>query len=263
MSQQTKNTLKSWFITKATPLAIQFWHWMDSYWHKDEDIPAANIDGLQTLLDAKMNVADVVSTDQVGEYDPEQDYVYDADTAYYVSFSNADSEDEQYQTEGFYRLKEDAPAGEDPETNPEHWAYQGNTIGDITIDDVIGLREELDNKVENIPGDISFALSDETSDLTTDNDGSIEIVRAQTISAIIFSVNTAPSGSSILVDVQKNGTSILNNSITLTDGSTTVTSVDLSDKALAVGDRITADITQVGATTPGTGAKIYFKTTLS
>jgi hypothetical protein len=112
-------------------------------------------------------------------------------------------------------------------------------------------------------GDISFALSDETSDLTTDNDASIEVIRKQKISSITFSVNTAPEGSSILVDVKKNGSSILNSSIELTDGSTSVSITDFSDADLEVGNIVTADITQIGATTAGAGAKIYLKTTLS
>ncbi|MBS2101245.1 hypothetical protein, partial [Carboxylicivirga linearis] len=32
-------------------------HWMDSFWHKDEQIPAASIDGLQNLLDEKVTDA--------------------------------------------------------------------------------------------------------------------------------------------------------------------------------------------------------------
>ncbi len=163
MSKQSINTLKGWFITKAKPLAVQFWHWMDSYWHKDEMIPSASIDGLQELLDTKMDKKAVVTSDQVGVYDTAKNYVYDALKAEYVSFSNANSEDPQFQTEKFYRLKEDAPAGENPEMHPDHWAYQGTTIGEITIDDVIGLQEELDNKVDKV---IGKGLS--TEDYTTE-----------------------------------------------------------------------------------------------
>jgi hypothetical protein len=144
MSKQPINTLKQWFISKAKPLSVQFWHWMDSYWHKDEQIPSASIDGLQELLDAKLDKNAAVDPDQVGPYDPLKNYVYDAQLAEYVSFSNPASSNPQFMVEGFYRLLEDAPAGENPETHPQHWAYQGYQIGDITIADVIGLREELD-----------------------------------------------------------------------------------------------------------------------
>lgn len=60
MGKQTINTLKNWFKTGLLPTQSQFWAWMDSFWHKDEQIPSASIDGLQTLLDSKMDVKAVV-----------------------------------------------------------------------------------------------------------------------------------------------------------------------------------------------------------
>lgn len=47
-----KNTLKSWFVTKAKPLQSQFWAWMDSFWHKDELIPIPKVEGLQDALNS-------------------------------------------------------------------------------------------------------------------------------------------------------------------------------------------------------------------
>lgn len=46
-----RNTLKGWFVKGAKPLAAQFASWLDSFWHKDDSIPVANIDGLQDLVD--------------------------------------------------------------------------------------------------------------------------------------------------------------------------------------------------------------------
>lgn len=95
--------------------------------------------------------------------------------AEYVSFSNPASADPQFQTEKFYRLKENAPVGENPETHPAHWAYQGSTIGEITIDDVVGLREELDWLRED-GGGTSTAI--ETSFDNSENDFEAENVQA-------------------------------------------------------------------------------------
>lgn len=47
-----KSTLKSWFVTKAKPLQSQFWAWFESYWHKDELIPMASVDGLVDALNS-------------------------------------------------------------------------------------------------------------------------------------------------------------------------------------------------------------------
>lgn len=55
MAIQNKNTLKSWFLRGSKPLAAQFADWMDSFWHKDENIPASKIENLQSLLDGKAN----------------------------------------------------------------------------------------------------------------------------------------------------------------------------------------------------------------
>lgn len=45
-----KNTLKNWFRNKLKPTQEHFWAWIDSYWHKDEEIPVSSISGLENLL---------------------------------------------------------------------------------------------------------------------------------------------------------------------------------------------------------------------
>ena len=146
------NTLKNWFRTGLKPTQAQFWAWLDSYRHKDEAVPVRDVSGLQELLDTKVDKKELVQPDQVGPYDPLKAYVFDAAVAEYVSYVNPQSTNPQYQVEGFYRLKENAPAGENPETHPAHWVYQGTVLGDIAIEDVVGLREELDALANNSGG---------------------------------------------------------------------------------------------------------------
>jgi len=50
MAIQNINTLKSWFKRGFKPLQQQFYDWMDSYWHKDEQLPITAVNGLETLL---------------------------------------------------------------------------------------------------------------------------------------------------------------------------------------------------------------------
>lgn len=64
-----KQTLKSWFKTAMKPTWAQFAEWMDSYWHKDEAIPATNISGLQELFNANTGVTENQLNDSLAAHD--------------------------------------------------------------------------------------------------------------------------------------------------------------------------------------------------
>ncbi len=49
------NTIKNWFKSGLKPTQQQFWEAWDSFWHKEDRIPVAQIDGVDTLLDQKAN----------------------------------------------------------------------------------------------------------------------------------------------------------------------------------------------------------------
>lgn len=46
-------TIKNWFKTGLKPTQTQFWAWMDSFWHKDEQIPQSAVQNLIATLNAK------------------------------------------------------------------------------------------------------------------------------------------------------------------------------------------------------------------
>lgn len=48
--KQAINTIKSWFQTGDKPTQGQFHDWLDSFWHKDDIIPIASVDGLSSQL---------------------------------------------------------------------------------------------------------------------------------------------------------------------------------------------------------------------
>ncbi|MRI64680.1 hypothetical protein EDM00_11890, partial [Ornithobacterium rhinotracheale] len=50
MAKTDLNTIKSWFKNGLKPTQEQFWAWLDSFWHKDDKIPAENIQGLNDML---------------------------------------------------------------------------------------------------------------------------------------------------------------------------------------------------------------------
>ncbi|MGQ1928355.1 hypothetical protein ACQ1Q1_00935 [Ornithobacterium rhinotracheale] len=50
MAKTDLNSIKQWFKNGLKPTQEQFWAWLDSYWHKDDKIPAENIQGLNEML---------------------------------------------------------------------------------------------------------------------------------------------------------------------------------------------------------------------
>lgn len=80
------------------------------------------------------------------------------------------------------------------------------------------------------------------------------VVGTQTITGVVATVGSAPTGASIIIDVNKNGTTVFTtqaNRPTIADGAND-SGVEVPDiVALADGDYITIDVDQVGSTTPG------------
>lgn len=111
------------------------------------------------------------------------------------------------------------------------------------------------------PDSIIVAVSDETTDLTT---GTAKLTFRMpygfTLTEVRASVNTAPTGSGITVDVNENGTSILSTKLTIDatekTSTTAATPAVISDANLADDSEITIDIDAIGSTIAGKGLKI-------
>jgi hypothetical protein len=108
---------------------------------------------------------------------------------------------------------------------------------------------------------IQVACSDESTALTS---GAAKVTFrmpfAMTITQVRASVNTAPTGSTLIIDINENGTSILSTKLSIDatekTSTTAATAAVISDSALADDSEITIDIDQVGATVAGAGLKI-------
>jgi len=62
MAITARSILKTWFETGDTPLQSQFWNWLDSYWHKDDDsipVSAINASELEALIQDEIANADI------------------------------------------------------------------------------------------------------------------------------------------------------------------------------------------------------------
>jgi hypothetical protein len=109
-----------------------------------------------------------------------------------------------------------------------------------------------------------IAASDETTNLTTGtNKVYFRMPYAGTLLAVRASVNTAPTGSTIEVDINEAGSTILSTKLSIDASEKTSTTAAvpavISDSALADDAEITIDIDQVGSTVAGKGLKVYMK----
>jgi hypothetical protein len=128
---------------------------------------------------------------------------------------------------------------------------------------VAGVPQWVENTGGVIPTvAIPVAVGDETTDHTT---GTAKVTFrmpfAFTLSAVRASLTTAPTGSSLVVDINEDGVSILSTklSIDATEKTsvTAATPAVISDSALADDAEITIDIDQIGSTVAGAGLKVY------
>lgn len=107
-----------------------------------------------------------------------------------------------------------------------------------------------------------IACSDETTNLTT---GTAKVTFrapfAMTITGVRANVNTAPVGSTIIVDINDGGTTIMSTNKLSIDASektsvTAATAAGITDSAIADDAEITIDIDQIGSSTAGKGLKV-------
>ena len=110
---------------------------------------------------------------------------------------------------------------------------------------------------------IMLAASDETTALTVGT-GKVEFRMpfAFTLTRVKASATTAPVGSTLIVDINEAGTTILSTKLTLDAGektSDTAAAAVISDASLANDSIITIDVDQIGSSTAGAGLKVYLE----
>lgn len=108
---------------------------------------------------------------------------------------------------------------------------------------------------------IIIACSDETTALTTGTAKvTFRLPYAFTLTDVRASVNTAPTGALLQVDINEGGVSILSTKLTIDatekTSATAAAPAVISDPFLATDAEITIDIDQVGSTVAGAGLKV-------
>jgi hypothetical protein len=106
------------------------------------------------------------------------------------------------------------------------------------------------------------ACSDEATDLTTGTAKvTLRMPYAMTLTAVRANVNTAPTGSALVVNIKEAGTTVFSTKPQIDAASKTSvgssTTAVISDSGLASDAEITIDIDQIGSTDAGRGLKIW------
>jgi hypothetical protein len=109
---------------------------------------------------------------------------------------------------------------------------------------------------------IGIACSDETTAITTGTaKATFRMPYAFTLTAVRASVTTAPTGSTIIIDINESGSTILSTKLSIDASEKTSTTAAsaavISDSALADDAEITIDFDQVGSTVAGAGVKVW------
>jgi hypothetical protein len=108
---------------------------------------------------------------------------------------------------------------------------------------------------------IVIPVGDESTALTTGtNKVRFRMPYAATLLSVRANVNTAPTGSTLIVDINEAGTSVLSTKLSIdaseTSSTTAATAAVISDSSLADDAEISIDIDQIGSTVAGAGLKV-------
>ena len=117
----------------------------------------------------------------------------------------------------------------------------------------------------NLPYDISFLAgydSDtEGEDITARKYGEMLMARPGTFVGEAGYIDTVCTGAALILDVEKNGTSIYSTKPQFADGvaNNLITAGVLSTTTFVANDRITFKVTQIGSTIAGKGVRFMLK----
>lgn len=127
--------------------------------------------------------------------------------------------------------------------------YSEGTVSDLGVIEVYAYVPEQDTKIEAIQFSHGGTLVPKVG--TTKYPVAGGVFSFESIAAM---VGTAPSGSSVVLDIKKNGSTIFPlpaDRPTIIDGGTAATVGSWSNVTVTTGDYLSVDIVAVGSTTPG------------
>jgi hypothetical protein len=139
-----------------------------------------------------------------------------------------------------------------------------NNLLDLQVGSVSKFRVDNTGQLVDgiIPGGRDFALSDETSDLTTGTKLTWYPPYAVTLTGVFTSVTAAPTDATLIVDIHLNGTTIMTTDKIQIEtaefhSSDAATQPALTTTAVAQFDKVEIIIDQIGSSVAGAGLKCY------
>ena len=145
------------------------------------------------------------------------------------------------------------------DANADRIVFWDDSASELTYLATVG--PTFDGTTLRWPVELVIACSDESTNLTT---GTAKVTfrapYAFTLTGVRASVNTAPTGSTLIVDINEGGTSVLSTKLSIDASEKTSTTAAsaavISDSAIADDAEITIDIDQIGSTVAGKGLKV-------
>ena len=169
MAQTAINTIKNWFKTGLKPTQDQFWNWMDSYWHKDEEIPQDKIKGLSESLEAKADAAQLENKANADATGLTQENV-EAWNTKLKTLSDAPSDNKRYvrKNEGWEEIPASGGAeAPTPKINIKGCSFAGNKSARLEFE--VSGYPNFSSDYENILAESLLCLSIDTAEFLLDN----------------------------------------------------------------------------------------------
>lgn len=134
-----------------------------------------------------------------------------------------------------------------------------SSAGNMTIEGNLVYR--AGGSFVGMPVELSYACSDESTALTAGTSKvTFRMPFAMTLTGVRSSVTTAPTGSTLIVDINEGGASVLSTKLSIDVSEktsvTAATAAVISDSALADDSEMTIDVDQIGSTIAGSGLKV-------
>jgi hypothetical protein len=143
-------------------------------------------------------------------------------------------------------------------------AITNDKIDTIDANKLTGSLSNVDgSNITGLPYDISFLAGYDSETVPTEilvqSYAEMVMGRTGTFEGEVGVMDIAGTGSTVIVDIEKNGVSIYSQKPTFFDSTTFITAGTITTSGFVTGDKVTFKVTQVGSTTAGQGLRFMLK----